>query len=83
MLYFFSLGEVGCSVDALPYLDKACSDRPTCEYYVANRELAETQPCLSNNKPYLELDFICIEGKYQVGVFCQCFMYNMLGVQFG
>ena len=67
-------GEVGCYVDALPYLDKACSDRPACKYFVVDQELAETKPCLSNNKPYVELDFVCIEGNI-------CFILKFLSVK--
>ena len=56
-------GKIGCSVDALPYLDKVCSDQPRCEYYVVDKELAKEEPCSSDNKPYVELDYICIDGK--------------------
>ena len=56
-------GDLGCSIDAISYLDEACSEQSQCEYYVGNKELANTKPCESDAYPYLLLDYTCIEGK--------------------
>ena len=61
-LICFITGDLGCSIDALPFLDKACSDKPSCNYHVGNPDLLRTKPCSSDGNPYLELNYECIQG---------------------
>ena len=59
-------GDLGCSIDAVTFLDKACSGKESCEFFVANPELAATKPCVSDRYPYLEVEFQCIEGTVEI-----------------
>ena len=54
---------MGCSVDATSFLDKECSGKCTCEYYVAGPDLAATQPCPPGVTAYLDIQYKCIKGK--------------------
>ena len=62
-MILFVTGDLGCSIDALPYLDKACSGRNNCDYYVGKEELMQTSPCDSDGIPYLEVAHQCVKGK--------------------
>ena len=55
--------DLGCSVDAIPFLDKACSGLSSCDYYSGSQELALTEPCALGLQNYLEVDFNCIKSK--------------------
>ena len=57
---------LGCSVDAVPYLDKTCSGKRTCEYSLPSKELYATQPCPKGASSYLEVDYQCIQGEYEI-----------------
>ena len=65
IIYMISLfaGDLGCSVDALSFLDKSCSGKQNCRYFVGGDEdLVTTRPCSSEGSPYLEVDYSCIKG---------------------
>ena len=58
--------DMGCSVDALSYLDKECSGKTSCEYVSPGLDLYEircTKDFASRSFLYLETDYDCIEGK--------------------
>ena len=56
-------GNMGCSTDAIPFLDKACSGKSSCEYYVVGPDLAATQPCPPGATTYLDVQYKCIKSK--------------------
>ena len=58
-----SYGNIGCSVDVLPYLDSKCSGRNSCNVYIADPVLHKMQPCPKDLTSYLEAKHICISGK--------------------
>ena len=59
---FFSDHE-GCSIDAISFIDKACSGKTSCEYYVVGPDLAASQPCPRGVASYLEVRYECIKGR--------------------
>ena len=60
--FYLSDDDLGCSVNALTYLDKACSGKPTCEYFAVDKELALTKPCPVGRQSFLEIQYDCITG---------------------
>ena len=54
--------ELGCSANAIPFLDEACSGKPSCEYLAPNEDLYATKPCPKGFTPYLEVDYRCVKG---------------------
>ena len=58
-----SLPELGCAVDAITYLDTACSGKQMCRYVAVGTDLGQTKPCRAQLIPYLEIEYVCIEGK--------------------
>ena len=57
------IGFLGCSVDVLHLLAKACSGKQVCSYPVLSNELHETQPCIKEVASYLSVEYDCIKGK--------------------
>ena len=57
------LGNMGCSSDALPMLDRLCSGRRVCQFEVF--KLVERVPtnCHKELAKYLNADYICTRGK--------------------
>ena len=53
---------MGCSTDATPFLDKACSGKHSCEYFVVGPDLAATQPCPPGAAAYLDVQYKCVKG---------------------
>ena len=53
---------MGRSTDAISFLDKACSGKSSCEYYVVGPDLAATQPCPPGAAAYLDIRYKCIKG---------------------
>ena len=60
-----SYGNVGCSVDVLPYMDAKCSGRTECRLYIADAELHSMRPCHRDLASYLEASYRCIEGRIE------------------
>ena len=57
--------HLGCSVDVITLLDKACSGKRLCEYMV-DKDLHATKPCphgIATFVAYLEVSYQCIQGK--------------------
>ena len=57
---------MGCVVNAISYLDTACSGKTSCEYLVAGPDLAATHPCPKGQAPYLAVQYECIKGNIHV-----------------
>ena len=55
--------ELGCSTDAISFLDEACSGKAACEYKVPGDDLYATQPCSKDYASYLEVHYQCIKGR--------------------
>ena len=53
---------MGCQIDAISYLDTACSGKSSCEYYVVEKDLALTHPCPTETASYLEVQYECVKG---------------------
>ena len=53
---------MGCATDATSFLDKECTGKSTCEYYVVGPDLAATQPCPPGAAAYLDVQYKCIKG---------------------
>ena len=56
---------MGCMTDAVPFLDKACSGKSSCEYVVPGPDLVATQPCPRGFTSYLDVKYECIKGNTQ------------------
>lgn len=56
-------GSVGCSADVLPYLDRLCSGRRTCQLVIPDATLHAIHPCPKELMPYLEASYSCVRGK--------------------
>ena len=57
------LGYIGCTSDALGWMDRKCSGKTTCEVRVPNRELKENLDCLPVDiTHYLEVSSSCVPG---------------------
>ena len=68
-MFLLILGNLGCSVDALLFLDKACSGKTSCEFVVGSMEFVKTHPKACGEVwPYLEVDYQCIEGMFNVKI---------------
>ena len=52
---------MGCSMDAMSYLDNACSGKSSCEYYVGP-DFAASQPCPKGTASYLAVQYECVPG---------------------
>ena len=65
---FFSITELGCAVNAISFMDTACSGRQTCEYVVVGTDLGKTNPC-PQELPYLEVEYLCVEGNTFPNIF--------------
>ena len=48
-------------MNAVSYLDKACSGKQSCEYVAVGTDLGQTDPC-PGKVSYLEVDYTCIKG---------------------
>ena len=59
---YFVPDTLGCFVNAIPFLDKACSGKKTCDYSLPSRELIATKPCPRGVASYLEVDYECVKG---------------------
>ena len=57
---------MGCSTDATLFLDKACSGRSSCEYFVVGPDLAAIDPCPRGATSYLEIQYECIKGTVNI-----------------
>ena len=57
-----SYGNMPCSADVLDRLDRFCSGRQTCEFFVG--KLHGTQPCSLELAAYLQVEYHCQKGKY-------------------
>ena len=56
--------HLGCSVDVVTYMDKACSGQNHCEYLV-DQERYQIKPCpsgMASRLSYLEVSYECIKG---------------------
>ena len=58
-----NLGYLGCGMDVLPYMDKACTGKRQCDFTVPTPALYATQPCPGDTTPYLEAGHTCTKGK--------------------
>ena len=59
------LGYLGCKADALPFLDRHCSNKNQCSLeipddFATHPELATA--CIEGLTPYLEAEFYCEKG---------------------
>ena len=50
-------------MDAISYLDEACSGRKNCEYLVVGQDLLLTKPCPAGASSYLYVKYECVKGK--------------------
>lgn len=57
-------GTMGCSVDALPFLDRRCSGRDKCSIKLPDDALYNLQPCPRDVTSYLAASFTCLRGMY-------------------
>ena len=56
-------GYLGCTLDALAYVDAKCSGRRQCSFEVFEDSLRELQPCPEDISAYLEASYLCQKGK--------------------
>ena len=61
-MWYISADDLSCSVNAVTYLDKACSGKQTCEYFAVDKDLALTKPC-PGHQSFLEVQYDCINGR--------------------
>ncbi len=61
-----SYGTLGCSVDALAFLDRRCSGRSQCSIKLPDDALYGLKPCPSDVTSYLEASYTCLRGKSYV-----------------
>ena len=55
--------NLGCSANALSYLDNKCSGRKSCSVQVAEMNVDIQLTCLREMSPYLEANYKCLDGK--------------------
>ncbi|KAK2150343.1 hypothetical protein LSH36_410g03000, partial [Paralvinella palmiformis] len=55
-------GNIGCSSNVLPQLDRKCSGRHTCQLVIPDPMLHNIHPCPKELVPYLEASYICLPG---------------------
>ncbi len=56
---------MGCTNDVLPLLDKWCSGRRDCNFFVPNDDLVRKHgDCLEMLRLYVKATYICLKGKY-------------------
>ena len=60
--------DLGCSVNALTFLDKVCSGKVSCEYLVAGEDLYATQPCPGHVATFLEIGYDCVKGQMKTSL---------------
>ncbi len=58
------LNYLGCAADVQRLVDRRCSGRSYCEFYIPDAELEALGECLSELKSYLEVTYTCIDGRY-------------------
>lgn len=66
-----------CSADVITQVDKRCSGRRSCEFYVPDTTLQHLQPCPKDLMAYLEADYTCITGM-TVAIFATCVLVRYL-----
>ncbi len=70
-------GNLGCSADVLPYLDKQCSGKSKCVISIPDPKLHKSRPCPRDFTAYLEASYQCVRGE------CPHFvLYNKLEMTF-
>ena len=59
-----SLGYIGCSTDALPFLNKHCSNRQECQFLVFSlkKERLFEDVCATGLEMYLSASYYCEKG---------------------
>ena len=63
--FLYVSGDLGCSINALPFLDIACSGKNECQYISPQPDLYDarcTQDAAADSSLYLQTDYTCIEG---------------------
>ena len=61
MVFYPTLGYIGCDADVTPHMDAMCSGRHLCDIDVT--DIGEvSKPCRRDFTSYLEADFKCIKG---------------------
>ncbi len=58
-----SYGNLGCSANVLPALDKRCSGKRTCTLPIPDNILHKNHPCPKDFTSYLEATYQCVKGK--------------------
>jgi len=53
--------NVGCYKDIKPHLDALCTARSRCD--VSVRDLVDLHPCQRDFVSYLEVGYVCVEGR--------------------
>ena len=61
-------GNLGCSKNVLPFMDKKCSGKQKCQVYIAEPELHDTKPCPRDFASYLEASYECVPGNVTCSV---------------
>ncbi|KAK2157023.1 hypothetical protein LSH36_200g02031 [Paralvinella palmiformis] len=56
-------GNFGCKNDVLYLIDKWCSGRESCEFYVLNKDLVEATTNCLDLIVYFHASYNCVEGK--------------------
>ncbi len=56
--------RIGCSADALLFMDRRCSGLPTCTFTLdfLNEDLQKISECPTDVVSYMEIDYECVQG---------------------
>jgi Galactose binding lectin domain len=57
-------GHLGCSRNALPYMEAECSGRRECRFRVFDSPLRDQSPCPEDMASYLESSYTCLNGMH-------------------
>ena len=76
----FVSGDLGCSINAIRFLDSVCSGQQSCEFQVPLPELYNLRCTESISSLYLETSHQCIEGNtFSHGKSIVCFQQDLNG----
>ena len=60
------VGHLGCHGDVIDVMDAHCSGKRECSVELGSQEVVSKSNCAKSLMQYLEADYTCVRGLYQV-----------------